>query len=300
MIHRLHWQIIWQAAIIVALYCATGKGVASKRECDAHQYFKHCKFGNNTKELTNSLSVSANNNESNITIVTYFTNSIQSYAAYAAYVNYVWASYRNNYSFRVINETFAKQHNLIEPKDERWNKIKILEYMLINDAKHSEFVVWIDADLIIMNMNSFDLELDIINNRKRNNNEESKLIMSRDMITAPFISNTGFIICKNEQWTIDFLQSWWNIFDRSKCCDQHAFNWLYHHTYEELNEMGMQGRSLHGIVDRVYLSQLDIQLQKDIKLYITILPANILNTDFPAYRNQLPSDSVLHLIYLQM
>lgn len=247
-----------------------------------------------------------------VTIVTYYTDSILSYASFSMFTNYFWTRYANqvdmkySYSFRIINESFAREMDLIEPFDSRWNKIRILEYMLEVEARNASYVIWLDADLIVIDPSRLNMSsiLKLANQQSSNYfnplaQEGPHVLISRDMATAPFVANTGFIICRNSEWSKWFLRHWWDSFDRSKCCDQHALNWLYNGLDSGLDSasnslMNQQYQDLRSSTKHEEVDRWSTK-HTYIKQRIVILPANVLNSDFPAYKNQLPTDSVLHL-----
>ena len=82
----------------------------------------------------------------------------------------------------------------------------------------------------------------------------------------------GFFILRNSDWTRAFLKEWWRIADRTKVCDQDAFNMLYSKYLEKQPES-------KGVLDEV-----------------VVLPMNIINSHPPAMVHQSISDRVLHLM----
>lgn len=150
-------------------------------------------------------------------------------------------------------------HERIDP-DPRWNKVKLLADIF--DGTRAEYsnissVVWVDADLAVV---QFSLSIESL----QASYPQSDLIMSRDKATAPFVGNTGFLLARRSDWTLAFLRRWWS-YDRARCCDQHALTWMYDEGVPE---------------DRSRL---------------LLLPANDLNTDFPAWLTFDSSSRVLHL-----
>ena len=195
--------------------------------------------------------------ESSLSLITYLSPSIHDYAAYALAVNSMYADLHDA-SFLV--GTPANGQNF-EPLDARWNKV----YMLYNSldplegfSKSSDVVVWIDADLIFLNLHLNLLEI-------AKNFSMADIILSKDLDGSATIANTGLIMVRNTQWAREFLHKWWSSYDRSKCCDQDALSWLY-------RELPLKMRSK-----------------------IALLPSDALNSNFPAWKNQLPDNPVLHL-----
>ena len=104
-------------------------------------------------------------NSPRIHMVTYLSHDIVPYAAYALVINLAYAT-ANGYSFEVLDETTSN----FEPRDQRWNRVKILldrlEFALKYPEKRrpgddDEYLVWMDADLIFTN-HSHILKLNII------------------------------------------------------------------------------------------------------------------------------------------
>eukprot|EP01031_Cornospumella_fuschlensis_P041259 gene41259-50356_t len=145
-----------------------------------------------------------------LAIVTSVTPDIvPKYAGHALAVNAAYAE-RRGYAYHIFSED---QHSQLQlDADARWNKVLfLLETMKTHDY---EYVTWVDADLVIL-----DFSLDLV--ALANQYHTADVIMSKDKATAPFIGNTGLIIIRNTNWSIEFLQKWWSSFDRSRCCDQH-------------------------------------------------------------------------------
>lgn len=102
-----------------------------------------------------------------IGIVTHATQNIRDYSAlsYALILGY---AHNNKYSTKMYTE---QSYNNGEPiEDARWAKIKILEEALHPSsgwARDMDYVVWVDADLIFIDLN-FRLERVFSENRKAN------------------------------------------------------------------------------------------------------------------------------------
>lgn len=93
-----------------------------------------------------------------IFLVSYSTEEILDYGAYSLAIN---TYYSQLHSYRMVLLT-PEQGAQYEPRDQRWNKVKILIDALNGWAKDSKFIVWIDSDLIMLDMG---MKLgDIVNN----------------------------------------------------------------------------------------------------------------------------------------
>ena len=170
-----------------------------------------------------------------------------------------------------MNTAFAQIHQLgmrlftpaddanYEPRDPRWNKVRILSRVLDEGLGHGytlDYAIWLDSDLVFLDY-SLDFEKII------KDHSQFDLIFSADPEPANGVVNSGCIIVKNSAWARAFLHRWWTKFDRSQGMDQHVFN----RVWEESDA-----------VDR-----------------IKILPVHSINSHIPSWRHQQPSHQVLHL-----
>lgn len=88
-------------------------------------------------------------------IVTFGTDNIKAYTAYSYAVNAAYADHNNYILF--LSDPATSNY---ESSDSRWSKVKILEESLdpvAGWARDLDFVLWIDADLIFLDM-GFRLE----------------------------------------------------------------------------------------------------------------------------------------------
>jgi len=169
--------------------------------------------------------------------------------------------------------------------DERWNKVKILMNSIHPDSgwgRDYDYVVFLDADLVVL-----DLKYDLRELVKAH--DWAHMLASRDTETQNgvvnsglyrlycnlpafvriIVSNTcsaGFIIMKNSPWSYQFLENWWGTPEtREMATDQHAFSTLWMENKQQLESK------------------------------VALLAPDVLNSDFPAWRNQKYHDQVLHL-----
>ncbi len=202
-------------------------------------------------------------NSPRIHMVTYLSHDIVPYAAYALVINLAYAT-ANGYSFEVLDETTSN----FEPRDQRWNRVKILldrlEFALKYPEKRrpgddDEYLVWMDADLIFTN-HSHILDNYIANHTK------ADILLSAERHAATGVGNTGCMLVKVSEWSLQFFHRWWNDYDRSLDHDQIYFNILY--------------RSMTpGITE-----------------HVAILPSYALNSHPPAALHQKGHHYVLHLM----
>lgn len=198
-----------------------------------------------------------------VTLVTYVTADIATYAAFSLAVNLEYAA-KHNYSFDIMTPADIPAED-IEP-DARWMKIKLLRdaiqaHIVNSQANNTEplaVTVWMDADLMVLDLN-FTIESIALSH------PNAHVIMSKDIPAAAVSSNSGMIIVRNTHEALAILNQWWVSYDRSKCCDQHAFTWLYE-SYD------------------------DAQRSR-----IALLPTSAINSHFPAWLHQDTNDPILHL-----
>jgi tetratricopeptide (TPR) repeat protein len=190
-------------------------------------------------------------------LITYASTSLLPFSAYAFAVNQAYAEH-NGYLFHMADPSTSNY----EPKDLRWNKVKIVEKGLRTWANSSvEFIVWLDADLVVLDM-GMKLEL-IVQQEPR-----AEIWLSTEHAGSSSLSNTGFIIFRNSEFTRWFLNAWWTFGDRTTQSDQESFDQLYRQFMQD------QGAAKK----------------------IVILPTDALNSYPPAATRQKPSNQVLHLM----
>ena len=261
--HYSRIQPILSASL--ALKCCKNSSGSGLADCLDDATFAHRMLRVNVEE------------KSALNVYTYVTDNIATYSVFVTAVNAVYAE-QNGYNFHILGRQHhlksrgysAEENPYKKSHDPRWNKIHILLHALEdrlsvadnsaqdNIPSQSSYIAWVDADLIVLDLS---MRIETIGEMY----PEADLIMSRDLVHAEFVSNTGFIIIRCSTWSLWFLRRWWNTYDRTKCCDQNAFTWLY--------------------------DKLELQ---DLK-HIQILRADAINSDFPAWKNQMPWNQVLHL-----
>jgi len=122
-----------------------------------------------------------------------------------------------------------------------------------------DYILWVDADLIILDMNFDVLDLVALH-------PEADILISAESAGSSTLVNSGSILVKNSQFSRKFLRSWWGSSDdRIFYSDQEQFDLLYH----RLGEM---------------------------KTNIAILPPEAMNSDPPAMTKQKGSHKILHLM----
>ena len=228
---------------------------------------KCCSFKSNYTELLNCVSKSAeqnlvdgwniNSNSKKFAFVTYGTDDVIEYSSYAFAVNEAYAE-QNNILFNMADPAVSNY----EPADVRWNKVKILESSLNTWASDCDYIVWLDADLIII-----DIFLDLNVIIKKNPKAELIASASPESTTNSDVMNSGMLILKNSKYIKDWLlKVWWTHSERSVYSDQEVFNKLYQ------------------------------KYSKKMTSNVLILPPDAINSDPPATLKQTAESSVLHLM----
>jgi hypothetical protein len=195
-----------------------------------------------------------NNNNNKIAFVSYSTSHINDYSPYAYAINSIYVN-NNNYILKWESEETGANYN---NNDQRWNKVLILLEALKTWAKNIDYIVWIDADLIVLDMN-----LNINNLIKHY--LWADMIISRDPVLENGIINSGMMIIKNSNYSKFFLKKWWNSFDHNKGMDQLVFDKLYKSNVFESSK------------------------------HFALLEPDEINSYFPAWINQKSYNPILHL-----
>jgi hypothetical protein len=208
-----------------------------------------------------------------ILFIIFASQNIYHYVAFTLLINSQFISSHPNYDLIFLTDQPQGDNNKNQshydyfPQDRRWNKIGGVIDALDPQTgwgRHADYLVAIDADLIILDDQSLNFPLLFSTYPKSN------LLLSAD---TSDIANTGFMIIKNTKWSYSFFQTWYasrHSFD----CDQHAFNDLY----SQLMNANKNSNS------------------KKKNSRIQILEENEVNSKFPVSANFQETDRVLHLM----
>ena len=82
-----------------------------------------------------------------------------------------------------------------------WSKIKAVQYLLLEEKEDCDWVMWTDADTVIMNS-----DIAITDFLPASN--------SHDLIVAPDKGggyNSGVFVFRKSAWSLAFLEEWWNM-----------------------------------------------------------------------------------------
>lgn len=218
--------------------------------------------GSAGESLTNLCSNQPNDNfKLRIVMITFATENILHYAAYSITINAIY-SLLHGHVFDIVKPSDHVEYQTTF--DPRWNKVHIVRErlhpnMTTGSCDEADYIVWLDSDLAIIDL-AFSID-ELIDKYP-----DAEVIMSKDIATAPFVSNSGFMIIRCSLWSYSLFDLWWNSYDRNRCCDQNAFTWLY-----------------------------DRRIPSDIVKRVVLLKVDAVNTNFPAWKNQLSHNPVLHL-----
>jgi tetratricopeptide (TPR) repeat protein len=193
-----------------------------------------------------------------IAILTYASPGILNYAAYAFAVNSAYAEHNGYEIFFLSPETGSNY----EPRDQRWNRVKILQEALDPSngwLRDVQYVAWIDADLIFLDLD-FSLE------KLTLDHPHADIIISAERHAETGVANTGSFLVKNTPWTTQFLHDWWTNYDRSLNHDQVFF-------------------------DKLYKSRMP-----DVQSHVKILPTDAMNSMPPPTLHQTAENNVLHMM----
>ena len=254
------FHIIFISLIVIPYNC-------SKLNEIPHPLRKCCKYLSNHIELlkcTNSTLKTFT--DENLNLIPYINNQsgprlyigllsratyeIFSYSAYSLFAQAIYASY-NGYSLFPLqpdtDQIDYKYHRKIVPILNALNNSQL--------AYHSDYIVWMDADAIILDLN---MRIEQLVSKF----PSAHIFMSADTSS---LANTGVMIIKNSRWSKEFLK-----------------NWLHQFTIHP------------DFTDQIGLQKL-YETRKDFHSKIVILPPDILNSEAPSMGFQNENSRVMHL-----
>lgn len=243
--------ISWFIAIFLSVLAIVACGISLEfppQCCDVREDMNQLKSCTLTTSVTSDFK--------DICLVTYATSEIDNYSIFSIAVNRYYAFIRR-YPFYVVNSTWLVDFDSF---DSRWNKVMVALYMLDNHSYECSYVMWLDADLIVMNM-EFEIEALL----SSNSSNDINMWISRDVDIRNGICNSGSFIFKNSEWSVLFLRKWWSLFDRSSGMDQHALDMLFRDNF------------------------------MDVYSHSVLFAPEIMNSIIPAWRYQSVDHSFLHL-----
>jgi len=226
-----------------------------------------------------------NDGSARIGIVTFATRNIWNYTTYSYGIGQAYAE-NHGYVFKHLDENSEGSEGF-DSRDSRWNKIKVLEQALVGWGKELAYVVWVDADIAILDM-GLTIE-DVVSENPR-----AHLWSSAEHAGSTTLINSGTLIVRNSHFAKQFLHAWWSFADRALFSDQEQFDLLYKYCEDEWASSSSTGSHSQGGAN---FNTLFPDLKPfDIRKKVVILPPDALNSDPPAMTQQRPHNQVLHLM----
>lgn len=142
--------------------------------------------------------------ETKVAIVTMYDDPIKSYASYATAVTNMYA-FKHKYEVIVIRDRLSD-------RAPQWDKVFAVWKVL--EKKDHDYVFWIDSDATFNDFNKNLLE-DIIKTKGSNKNiiigddSVNKSKSTVDKKPNSIFVNTGSFAIKNNEWSRNFLKTWW-------------------------------------------------------------------------------------------
>lgn len=224
-----------------------------------------------------------------VAILSRATENVYAYAAYGMFIQATHA--RNNgyiylpsafYPDEDMNDDYRYHRKLspiiealsapVERKVERKRKHKTV-VMTGGEAYFSDYLVWMDADAVPLNM-SFRFE------KLAASYPQAHILASKD---SSSMINTGVMIVKNSEWALEFLRDWRDMKDG-------VHDGEISHPPASTDQAGFaatfsvyEGKEKAGKIPSSWRSK------------IAILEVHELNSILPAFSRQEPSHNVLHL-----
>ena len=127
-----------------------------------------------------------------IGIVTLYTPNQENFAIHSRKNQEFYA---NKYDYQY----YCYTHSLVDDSIPTWNKVLAMK----NHIKDHKYLVWLDSDIVITNL---DIKIEDIIKKQPN-----KDLLICDDINPGWRINSGVIILKNTQWSIDMLDRLWKM-----------------------------------------------------------------------------------------
>lgn len=195
-------------------------------------YKEYCKIKFHNNNFNHLLEI--HKPSKNIAVVTqntpnliheYFINTRNNHIAYCD---------KYNYTYYCFYENLAEEVKKGESPKICWSKV----IAILNMIKNHDYIMWIDADAIFANQNTSIQD-------KINISPDKHFFLSKD--PKSWYINSGVMIWKNTDISIDILNKWWNMNhssygkggDQSQLCsllrNKKYDNYWYHFEERELN-----------------------------------------------------------------
>ena len=189
--------------------------------CGADVLLSCCQYLNNPESLMECLRADTFGSPPRLDVIyaTFISPEVYSYAGNNMLYNSRYFD-TNGFGLKILSKDTGDDYY---PLDRRWNKVKAVANALGGWARSYSYVVFIDADLAIINR-EFNVD------RVISDHSNANLILAEDQID---IANTGFLIVKNTPWSIAFFEKWWDAKEmKGTFCDQHVLNKLLEDPYD--------------------------------------------------------------------
>lgn len=175
-------------------------------------------------------------------IVIPYRSSKKNSSTYALAINEYYAR-RNGYALKIVDDDLNDDN--VGDFRITWNAVKYLREALSTWAKKLDYVLFMESDLITLDMS---LRLEQLASKHKKSNI---MFIAGGVVTSTKVGS-DWILVKNNEWTMDLLDDWWNYRDRTTMSDVDVFE-DYHKMHEE-----------------------------EISDYITIVNINTMKTEYPA------------------
>lgn len=152
-----------------------------------------------------------------LVVTTYVTENLIGYAAFSIGCIAAWTE-KHGYALRVL----TKETSNYEPFDARWNKVEIVRVAALEWAANAEYILWVDADLIV-------LDLDLTVEDLVAPSPHAEMWLSAENKGSSTFVNTGSFLIRNSPASVEFLAEWWNIDSRNFLSDQESFDKAFIH-----------------------------------------------------------------------
>jgi hypothetical protein len=200
------------------------------------------------------------NKNSEIAFIYIFTKNIFEYSKHSI-MNVLSYIKKHNYAFIIYDKLFC---NSVAPC---WNKI----LAILKNIKKYKYIVWFDADAIILN---FDITIESIIEK----NNKVDLYLCNDIAIDKECINSGIMIIKNTEWSYNLFKKVWDSPILHLHNDQ---NVIYHEIVKEVYPDSNPPLKFSIFCNKITHSK------------VQIFPENLFNTHILNYNT---GDFIIHLM----
>lgn len=210
------------------------------------------------------------NPDAKIAFVYFYTPNIYDYCQHSIH-NISTYCYKYNYAFIAYDTVFNEEVSMC------WNKIAAI----LQNLHKYDFLVWIDADAIINNM---DITIESIIRIDPN----KELYLCEDISVEYECINSGVMIIKNTEWTEHLFRKVWNSSIPHGHNDQNViFLEIAKEMHPELEQSQRQNPKDESILKKSPFCK------RNVHPKVGIYSENLFNTHIYNYK---PDDFILHLM----